>query len=239
MTVSLSRRDARMNDQIAPPSRLHQLLEGRVGAEASWLLAQWPMLRFQAPKGQGPVMVLPGFMAGDDSTWLLRRFLGELGYDAYPWEFGINRGRMLHYLPGLIERAERLRDASGERPSLVGWSRGGTLSREVARERPDLIRSVVTMGSPVRGGVGGTSIGRTVSAQTGMTPEQMLRLLAERGITGIPARPEARRSDLAVRVSAWCSAQPCRRDQRARRICHASRPDGCPRRCVPPPATSG
>jgi len=169
-----------MNEQIAPPSRLHQLLEGRVGVEASWLLAQWPMLRFQAPRGRGPVMVLPGFMADDDSTWLLRRFLGELGYDAHPWQFGVNRGRMLHYLPRLIERAEALREQSGEPPSLVGWSRGGTLSREVARERPDLIRSVVTMGSPVRGGVGGTSIGRVVSAQTGMTPEQMLRLLAER-----------------------------------------------------------
>lgn len=173
-------RDTRMNERIAPPPRWHQLLEGRVGVEASWLLAKWPLLRLQLPRGRGPVLVLPGFLADDDSTWLLRRFLGELGYQAHPWELGVNRGPMLHYLPRLIERAATLGERFGELPSLVGWSRGGTLSRELARERPELIRSVVTLGSPVRGGVGGTSIGRVVSAQTGMTPEQMHRLLAER-----------------------------------------------------------
>jgi pimeloyl-ACP methyl ester carboxylesterase len=67
----------------------------------------------------------------------------------------------------------------------VGWSRGGTLSREIARERPQLLRTVVTLGSPVRGGVGGTSIGRMVSAQTGLTPDQINRLLRDRQRTPI------------------------------------------------------
>ncbi len=173
------------NDEIAPPPGWHSLLEGRVGAEISALMLQLPMLRMTVPRGTGPVMVLPGFMADDASTWLLRRFLGSLGYAVAPWEMGLNRGPMMAYLPALIERLEAWQARTGERPSLVGWSRGGTLSREIARERPDLIRTVVTLGSPVRGGVGGTSIGRMVTAQTGLTPAQISSLLRERQKTPI------------------------------------------------------
>ncbi len=168
------------NDEIAPPPGWHSLLEGRVGAEASALMLQLPMLRMTVPRGSGPVMVLPGFMTDDSSTWLLRRFLSSLGYSVAAWEMGLNRGPMMAYLPTLIERLDAWREQSGEQPSLVGWSRGGTLSREIARERPDLIRTVVTMGSPVRGGPGGTSIGRLVTAQTGMTNAQISSLLRQR-----------------------------------------------------------
>ena len=35
---------------------------------------------------------------------------------------------------------------------LVGWSLGGYLAREVARERPDLVERVLTLGAPVVGG---------------------------------------------------------------------------------------
>ena len=168
------------NDEITPPPRWHSLLEGRVGAEASALMLQLPMLRMTLPRGSGPVMVLPGFMTDDSSTWLLRRFLSSLGYSVAAWEMGLNRGPMMAYLPPLIERLDAWQQKSGEQPSLVGWSRGGTLSREIARERPDLIRTVVTIGSPVRGGVGGTSIGRLVTAQTGMTTAQISSLLRQR-----------------------------------------------------------
>lgn len=168
------------NDEITPPPGWHSLLEGRVGVEASALMLQLPMLRMTVPRGTGPVMVLPGFMTDDTSTWLLRRFLSSLGYTVAPWEMGLNRGPMMAYLPALIDRLEAWRGQSGELPSLVGWSRGGTLSREIARERPDLIRTVVTMGSPVRGGVGGTSIGRLVTSQTGLTDAQISSLLRQR-----------------------------------------------------------
>ena len=167
-------------DDIAPPPRWHTILEGRVGAEASALMLQLPMLRMTQPGGEGPVMVLPGFMADDSSTWLLRRFLASLGYSASPWELGMNRGPMMAYLTALIERLDAWKEQTGQQPSLVGWSRGGTLSREVARERPDLVRSVVTLGSPVKGGVSATSISRVVTAQTGLTSAQINALLRER-----------------------------------------------------------
>jgi pimeloyl-ACP methyl ester carboxylesterase len=168
------------DDRIAPPARWHTLLEGRVAAEASLLMMQLPMLRLQLPKGQGPVMVLPGFMTDDTSTWLLRRFLSSLGYDVAPWSMGLNRGPMMALLGPLIDRLQTWQNETGERPSLVGWSRGGTLSREIARDQPELIRSVITLGSPVRGGVHGTSIGRWVTAETGLTPQQLNQILRER-----------------------------------------------------------
>ena len=151
-----------------------------MAAEAGLLMVQLPMLRMQLPKGQGPVMVLPGFTTDDTSTWLLRRFLSSLGYSVAPWAMGLNRGPMMALLAPLIARLDDWYRETGEQPSLVGWSRGGTLSREIARERPDLIRSVVTMGSPVRGGVHGTSIGRWVTSETGLSPQQLNQILRER-----------------------------------------------------------
>ena len=54
-----------------------------------------------------------------------------------------------------------------------------------ARDRPDLVRSVVTLGSPVRGGLDATSIGKLVVADTGVTPEAVKRILRERQRTPI------------------------------------------------------
>ena len=173
------------SDHIAPPPRFHQLLEGRVGAEISALMMQLPLLRCRVPKGQGRVMVLPGFMTDDSITWLLRRFLGSLGYDVEPWGLGVNRGAMMKFLPKMITRLEGNNTGQADPPSLVGWSRGGTLAREVARDRPDLVRSVITLGSPVRGGLNATSMGKLVQVDTGLTPEAVKRLLRERQKTPI------------------------------------------------------
>lgn len=169
-----------MTESIAPPPGFHVLLEGRLGIEAWRLMLQLPLLRSQVPHGTGTVMVLPGFMADDTPTWLLRRFLGSIGYRVSGWGQGLNRGPMLSHLPPLVERLVRAR-AEGDGPaSLVGWSRGGVMARELARVRPDLVRSVVTLGSPVRGGVHGTHVGMWVSRASGLTAEQMSRLQAER-----------------------------------------------------------
>jgi fermentation-respiration switch protein FrsA (DUF1100 family) len=35
---------------------------------------------------------------------------------------------------------------------VIGWSLGGYLAREAARERPDLVERVITLGAPVVGG---------------------------------------------------------------------------------------
>src|SRR4030088_464384 len=57
---------------------------------ASLLLS--PLL-MRAPRGDGhPVLTLPGFLASDLSMAPMRRYLKELGYDAYAWNMGRNFG---------------------------------------------------------------------------------------------------------------------------------------------------
>jgi pimeloyl-ACP methyl ester carboxylesterase len=170
-----------MHESITPPGFILQMLEGRAGAEVAQLMLQLPLLRLRARRGSGqPIMVLPGFMADDASTFILRQFLNGIGYKAYPWELGTNRRRMLDFLPAVQARVEALRASHGQPVILVGWSRGGILAREVARDNPDLVRQVITIGSPVKGGVTASSIGNLVRRETGMTPEAMQNTLRER-----------------------------------------------------------
>ena len=173
-----------MSNRISPPSTLHTLLEGRAGLELNQLLVSLPLMRMGTPHGQGRVLVLPGFMNDDRITWPLRRFLQSLGYEPYPWDLGISRAPMFDYLPKLLDRAQALSD---EGPILlVGYSRGGVLAREMARERPELFKGVVTVGSPIRGGAEATQIGAFAARQTGLPVETLRRLQEERGRIPIP-----------------------------------------------------
>lgn len=113
---------------------------------------RWSRLVSEAPAGDGTVVwVLPGFRTDDGATWPLRRFLGRVGWAARGWGLGVNRGDVRALLPRLVDAGEALAAEHG-RLAIVGWSLGGYLGREVARERPDLVRRVVTLGSPVVGG---------------------------------------------------------------------------------------
>ncbi|MEU5694991.1 alpha/beta hydrolase [Actinosynnema sp. NPDC020468] len=100
-----------------------------------------------APSGDGhPVLVLPGLGGADGTTVMLRRFLERLGHDVHGWGLGRNLGPSVEVVTGMRERLAEL--AGSGRVSLVGWSLGGIFARELARERPDLVRQVVTLGSP-------------------------------------------------------------------------------------------
>jgi hypothetical protein len=78
--------------RLKPPSALLLALEGRAWFEWGSLALAWNWLQ-KAPRGDGhPVLVLPGLVAGDSSTWALRKFLQQLGYTAYPWKLGLNYG---------------------------------------------------------------------------------------------------------------------------------------------------
>ncbi len=137
---------------IPIPSRWALLQESRFFWDIAQSAARFPQLAFQ-PRGAGdPVVVLPGFSAGDASTAPLRLFLGLLGHDVRGWGLGTNSGDVPALLPRVIAETERCAVATGTRVRLVGWSLGGYLAREVARERPDLVERVVTLGSPIVGG---------------------------------------------------------------------------------------
>jgi pimeloyl-ACP methyl ester carboxylesterase len=124
----------------------------------------------QAPKGDGhPVMLLPGFMADDFSMKPLKRYLDKLGYNSFHWELGRNLGPRAIGADGekLIKRLEEIHKATGKKVSLVGWSLGGTLARQLSRRRPDLVRQVISLGSPITGSPKSTNAWRMYQYITG------------------------------------------------------------------------
>ncbi len=144
-----------MNDgepihQIAPPSPFLLALEGRAAWEFVSLVPSLPFLS-RAPCGDGhPVLVMPGWLAGDASTRALRWFLRDRGYHAHAWRLGLNRGPTPEVVAGLGERLHSLYARHGRKVSLVGWSLGGIYARELARRLPDMVRQVITLASPFR-----------------------------------------------------------------------------------------
>src|SRR5580765_6554939 len=137
--------------RIQAPSPLLQLLELR----ASWALAAGvaalPWLRL-APRGDGhPVLVLPGLIASDASTRLLRDVLSRRGYDVHGWGLGRNYGPRPGIEEGMLATLDQLHASSGRKVSLIGQSLGGAFARLLATQRPDAVRSVITLGSPVAG----------------------------------------------------------------------------------------
>jgi pimeloyl-ACP methyl ester carboxylesterase len=103
----------------------------------------------RAPRGDGhPVLVLPGLLASDTSTLILRRFLGGLGYATSGWGFGVNVGPTNEVVRRLPLRLGELANRYEQPVSIIGWSLGGVYARALAARSPDLVRLVVTLGSP-------------------------------------------------------------------------------------------
>lgn len=96
------------------------------------------------------VLVLPGFMSDDWSTVTLRKQLDRLGYRTVPWGLGTNVGARDELVSSLIAFFENLVAASDGKISIIGHSLGGVYARELARMRPDSVRQVITLGSPIR-----------------------------------------------------------------------------------------
>lgn len=112
----------------------------------------FPTRTFSGTTAEGdghPVLVLPGFMASDKSTAALRKFIEKQGYAAIAWELGRNRGEV-EVLDLLFLKLEELYEEYGRKISIVGWSLGGVLARQLAKGKPHLVRQVITLGSPFR-----------------------------------------------------------------------------------------
>jgi triacylglycerol lipase len=123
--------------------------EARIGLEAAALLRD-PIFRGDGmADGRGrPVLLIPGFLAGDGSLSMMAGWLKRTGYK--PSRAGIvaNVNCAGALLPRLEQRLERLVSEQGKRAAIVGQSRGGTLAKVLASRRPDLVTGVVALGSP-------------------------------------------------------------------------------------------
>ncbi len=152
---------------------------GEVGAglDAARLVGAVPRLT-GAPRGDGHLVVdIPGWKAPELTGAPLRAYLSRLGYDARGWGFGTNTGDPRRDVERLSERVRDLVDEAGRPASLVGWSLGGVIAREVARRHPDVVRRVITYGTPVAGGARHTSVARASSAGGDADADRVARRL--------------------------------------------------------------
>jgi pimeloyl-ACP methyl ester carboxylesterase len=137
--------------EVSAPGALLLALEGRAPWEFAASLVATPWLR-KLPMGDGHrVLVLPGLAANDLTTLPMRAFLKDRGYQTSPWEQGLNLGPRAGVLDALRARVRELFEIERQKISLVGWSLGGVYAREMAKEMPELIRCVITLGSPFAG----------------------------------------------------------------------------------------
>ncbi|MEA2213978.1 MAG: triacylglycerol lipase [Solirubrobacteraceae bacterium] len=119
------------------------------------VLREWLSTRDQSgwpvpPSGEGrPVMLIPGFMAGDASLTRMALWLRTGGFRLARSGITWNTACMQRTIADLEVRLERAVAETGQPALLVGQSRGGSIGRALAVLRPDLISALVTLGSPL------------------------------------------------------------------------------------------
>ena len=102
-------------------------------------------------RGEGrPVLVVPGFLAGDWTTARLREFLRGVGYRVETAEIFFNMGPTRGLIAKLQTKLDALAEETGASVSLIGVSLGGLLARQLARNNSHRVAGVITLCSPVR-----------------------------------------------------------------------------------------
>ena len=123
--------------------------EGRVGLEVAALLRDPVHRGHGVPDGRGqPVLLIPGFLAGDDSLGIMTRWLRRTGHHTAKAGIRSNVGCAGGAIEAVEERLERLVERQGKRAAIIGQSRGGTCAKVLAHRRADLVSGIVTLGTP-------------------------------------------------------------------------------------------
>ena len=162
---------------MGPPSGRAVFAELGSGLAAGRLAAALPRL-LSASRGDGHTVVdIPGWKAPELSGAPLRAYLRHLGYDARGWGFGTNTGDPRRDVERLTRSILELTERGGAPVSLVGWSLGGVIAREFARQHPEAVRRVITYGTPVVGGPRFTAVARAYDAGASTAAEAVARRL--------------------------------------------------------------
>jgi triacylglycerol lipase len=137
-------------------------------------LAVDPVLRGRGvARGDGrPVVLMPGFLAGDPTLVVLAAWLRRIGHRSYTCGFVANVDCSDRALDRVDRRVEQLHRRHG-RVALVGHSRGGHFARALAHRRPDRVSHAVSLGADLQHMFG-------ISA-----PTQLAVSAARRGVTAL------------------------------------------------------
>jgi pimeloyl-ACP methyl ester carboxylesterase len=149
--------------------------ELRYSGELARLLADRELRDAPAPRDARPVLLIPGFMAGDNSLSVMRHWLRRRGHRVAMSGMRVNVGCAERIVGRLEAHLERFAAECGGPVVLIGQSRGGALARALAVRSPEAVSGLVMLGSPVCDGLAvSPPVLRTV------------RLLARLGDLGLP-----------------------------------------------------
>jgi pimeloyl-ACP methyl ester carboxylesterase len=214
---------------FSAPRRTAVLRETRVFAEAGLLV--WSRLgelgRPRSVVGGGrtayteraalrdadPVVLVPGFMAGDASLSALARALRDQGHRTYRSHIHANVGCTVAAATALETRLESVVARRGRRVTVVGHSLGGLLARGLAVRRPDLVAGIVTLGSPMLApGAHHVALTRSLEALVRLSRAGVPGLMALDCVAGDCARSSFEESRLPVPPEVSFTAVYSRRD---------------------------
>lgn len=191
--------DFLMPEGFAQPAASAVLREGAVVREAGRFVLsavsergsrrRTPYAGGLPPRLGDPVLLVPGFLAGDGTLRLMSGALRRQGFRTYRSHMHANVGCTLDAAAQLEERLEQVAQRRGSRVRIVGHSLGGMLARGVAARRPDLVSGIVTLGSPMLApGAHHVSLARSVDLLVRLSRAGVRGLMAEDCVAGQCAR---------------------------------------------------
>lgn len=96
-----------------------------------------------------PVLLIPGFLAGDYTLASMSRHLRQVGHRTYRTGIFANVGCIDRGTESLEHRLEEIVERRERKVTIVGHSLGGMMGRGLAARRPDLVGGLITLGSPM------------------------------------------------------------------------------------------
>jgi pimeloyl-ACP methyl ester carboxylesterase len=144
------------NERVRPPPVLMSeavdpRLRGelRYGLEFARLVCDPTFLRPGRQANAPPVLLVPGLMAGDTSLAVLRGWLRRRGSRTSSAGIRLNIDCAERAVGRLEVPLRKLAERTGRRVVVIGQSRGGELARVLAIRNPDVVSTLVMLGSPV------------------------------------------------------------------------------------------
>ena len=140
-----------------------------------------------------PVLLVPGFFSGDFALAPMAEELRQAGHFTARSGIAPNIGCTRDLADAVERRLEETAERTGTRVALVGWSRGGTLAKIAAVRRPELVASLITLGTP---NTDPLAVNATLAAQL-----QVITRLSALGVPGL-LRDDCLSGDCAHEIKA-------------------------------------
>jgi triacylglycerol lipase len=151
--------------------------ELRYSGELARLLVDRELRAQRSHPDAAPVLLIPGFLAGDASLTMLRHWLRRRGHRVSMSGILANVDCAERIVTRLQTHVRELTDECGRPIALIGQSRGGAIARALAVREPERVSALVMLGSPV-----GDSL---AVAQPVLRTVRWLALLGDLGLPGL------------------------------------------------------